>query len=128
VPLGGLAAAILHPRAYAFAPPIVAAIRVTEWLQLAGVMLAIALPFFNLRKIADDPVRSMCLLWACLGILLPPGVYDDPFAGARILAPLLLFEFLQGGRLGRLPLVLITPRVWLELAPQMLGILRGAFS
>jgi hypothetical protein len=75
-----------------------------------------------MRKIASDPIRLVCLLFAGFGILLPPGVYDDPFAGARILAPLLMFEFLRGQRL---PLLLATPRVWLELAPQMIGILKG---
>jgi hypothetical protein len=122
MPFRGLAAAILHPRQYAFPAPVVGAIRVTEWLQLAGVVLALALPFFDWRKAAGDPVRSACLLWAGFGITLPPGVYDDPFAGARVLAPLLLFEFLRGRRL---PLLLVTPRVWLEMAPQLLGILRG---
>jgi hypothetical protein len=58
-------------------------------------------------------------------IVLPPGVYDDAFAGARILAPLLLFQFQQASRWNRLPLLLGTPRVWLELTPQLLGILRG---
>jgi hypothetical protein len=38
---------------------------------------------------------------------------------------LLLFQFLEAGRLTRLPLLLVTPRVWLQLTPQALGILRG---
>jgi hypothetical protein len=39
----------------------------------------------------------------------------------------LLFQFLEAGRLTRLPLLLVTPRVWLQLTPQALGILRGLF-
>ena len=35
------------------------------------------------------------------------------------------FNFWKAGRLTRLPLLLVTPRVWLELTPQVLGILRG---
>ncbi len=123
-PFWGMVQAVLHPRTYQFPLAVVAVIRALYLLQLAGILLSLALPFFHLRNLAADPIRTACVLWACFGILLPPGVYDDPFAGARILAPLLLFQFLQGGRLSRLPLLMVTPRVWLELAPQVLGILR----
>ena len=124
-PVWGMLQSVLHPRPYAFSAPVVAVIRTLWWAQLAGIVLSIALAFGNWRKLGVDAIRNACFLWACFGIMLPPGVYDDPFAGARILAPLLLFQFLQPGRLTRLPLLLVTPRVWLELTPQVLGILRG---
>ena len=119
--------AVWHPRPYAFSAPVVAGIRTLWWVQLSGIILSIVLALGNLRKLGADTIRNACFLWACFAILLPPGVYDDPFAGARILAPLLLFQFLDGGRWTRLPLLLVTPRVWLELTPQVLGILRGMF-
>jgi hypothetical protein len=121
----GMLQAVLHPRPYAFSAPVVAIIRTLWWVQLAGIILSIALALGKLRKLGTDTVRNACFLWACFAIVLPPGVYDDPFAGARILAPLLLFQFLEGGRWTRIPLLLVTPRVWLELTPQVLGILRG---
>jgi hypothetical protein len=117
--------AVLHPRQYAFSAPVVAVIRTLWWAQLAGFVLSGVLAFGNWRKMGADAIRNACFLWACFAIMLPPGVFDDPFAGARILAPLLLFQFLEAGRLTRLPLLLVTPRVWLELTPQVLGILRG---
>jgi hypothetical protein len=117
--------AVLHPRHYAFSAPVVAVIGALWWVQLGGFVLAIALGLGNLRKLGADAIRNACFLWACLAVTLPPGVYDDPFAGVRVLAPLLLFQFLQAGRWTRLPLLLVTPRVWLELTPQVLGILRG---
>jgi hypothetical protein len=125
IPFVGMMDALLHPRHYAFAAPVVVVIRALQWLQWAGILLALALPFLRWRKTGAHPLRTACLLWACLGLALPPGVYDDPFAGARTLAPLLFFEFLEYGWRGRLPLLMVTPRVWLELAPQVLGILRG---
>jgi hypothetical protein len=79
----------------------------------------------DMRKIGYDAIRNACFLWACLAMSLTFNEYDDPLAGARILAPLLLFQFLQAGRLTRLPLLLVTPRVWLQVTPQVLGILRG---
>jgi hypothetical protein len=126
-PLWGMLQAVLHPRHYRFSAPTVAIIRTLEWVQLGGIVLSIVLAFGKLRKRGLDVLRNACFLWACFAIILPPGVYDDPFAGARILAPLLLFQFLEAGRLTRLPLLLVTPRVWLQLTPQALGILRGLF-
>jgi hypothetical protein len=104
---------------------VVAVIQTLWWLQLAGIVLAIVLALCSVRKLGKSAVRNACFLWACFAIVLPPGVYDDPFAGARILAPLLMFQFLEGGGWTRLPLLLVTPRVWLELTPQVIGILRG---
>jgi hypothetical protein len=124
-PLKGMLDAVLHPRQYRFSAPAVLTIRCLEFLQLGGIVFSIGLAFRNLRKLGMDMLRNACFLWACFAIILPPGVYDDPFAGARILAPLLLFQFLEAGRLTRLPLLLVTPRVWLQLTPQALGILRG---
>jgi hypothetical protein len=124
-PVWGMLQAVLHPRHYAFSAPVVAVIGTLWWVQLGGIVLAIALALGNWRKLGADAVRNACFLWACFAIMLPPGVYDDPFAGARILAPMLLFQFLEVDRLTRLPLLLVTPRVWLELTPQVLGIVRG---
>lgn len=126
-PFRGMLDAIAHPRHYRFSPVAVFVIRSLEYVQLGGIILSIVLAFGHLRKLGLDVKRNACFLWACFAIILPPGVYDDPFAGARILAPMLLFQFLEGGRLTRLPLLLVTPRVWLQLTPQALGILRGLF-
>jgi hypothetical protein len=125
LPFGGLLQSVLHPRHYPFSAPVVAVIGALLWVQLAGLLLSIALACANLHKLGADAMRNACFLFGCSAIILPPGVYDDPFAAARILAPLLLFQFLEAGRLTRLPLLLVTPRVWLELTPQVLGILRG---
>ena len=125
LPLWSMLQAVLHPRHYAFSAPVVAVIVALWWVQLGGIVLSIVLAFGSLRRLGADAIANACFLWACFAIMLPPGVYDDPFAGARILAPLFLFQFLQPGRWSRLPLLLVTPRVWLELTPQVLGVLRG---
>ena len=125
LPLWSMLLAVLHPRHYPFPAPVVAVIVALWWVQFGGIVLSIVLAFGGLRKLGADAISNACFLWACFAIMLPPGVYDDPFAGVRILAPLFLFQFLQPRRWSRLPLLLVTPRVWLELAPQVLGILRG---
>jgi hypothetical protein len=124
-PLWGRLQAVIHPRTYNFSAPVAAVIHALEWLQTAGILLAIALALRHMRKLGYDAIRNACFLWACLAMLLTFNEYDDPLAGARILAPLMMFQFLEGGRLNRLPLLMVTPRVWLQLTPQALGILRG---
>jgi hypothetical protein len=119
IPFRGLIDAVLHPRVYTTGAVW---IRGLEVVQLAGLLLGMALGLGKVRTLLTDPRAAACFLWALLGILLPPGVYDDPFAGARILSPMLLFQFLDGKRL---PLAMATPRVWLQFGPQVLGIVRG---
>ncbi|MCU1232169.1 MAG: hypothetical protein JWP63_136 [Candidatus Solibacter sp.] len=125
VPFSGMVDAALHPRGFPFSPLVVAVIHATYALQIAGILLAIVLAFRDWRRVAADPLRTACLLWALYAIVIPPGIYDDPISSPRVLAPLLLFQFLQNTRVSRLPLLLVAPRVWLELAPQFLGILHG---
>ena len=129
VPLWGLIQSLWHPTVYPFGPVTNATIRAFDGLELAGLALAMALAFRDLRKALDEPVRTACLLWAVFGLTLSEFVWTDPYATARILSPLLLFLFLGsfagGEKLGRLPLAMVVPRVWLEIAPQVLGVLRG---
>ena len=119
----------MHPTLYPFGPVTNAAIRAFDGLELAGLTLAIALAFRNLRRDLFEPVRMACLLWAVFGLTLSEFTWTDCYATARILSPLLLFLFLRslsgGEKLGRLPLAMVVPRVWLEITPQVAGVLRG---
>jgi hypothetical protein len=129
VPLWGLIRTLLHPTLYPFGPVTNAAIRAFDGLELAGLTLAMALTFRNLRRDLFEPVRTACLLWAVFGLTLSEFTWSDCYAIARILSPLLLFLFLRslsgGEKLGRFPLAMVVPRVWLEITPQVLGVLRG---
>ena len=129
VPVWGLIRTLWHPTAYSFGPVTNGAIRAFDGLELAGLTLAMALAFRDLRQALFEPVRTACLLWAVFGLTLSESVWTDCYATARILSPLLLFLFLRSfageGKLGRLPLAMVVPRVWLEITPQILGVLRG---
>ncbi len=129
IPLWGLIRSLGRADGYLFGPVINAAIRAFDGLELAGLVLAMAIAFRDLRKALDEPVRTACLLWAIFGLTLSEVVWTDCYATARILSPLLLFLFLGsfagGEKLERLPLAMVAPRVWLEITPQVLGVLRG---
>jgi hypothetical protein len=131
IPVWGLIRSLWQPTAYPFGPVTNAAIRAFDGLELAGLTLAMALAFRDLRRDLFEPVHAACWLWALFGLTLTELVWTDCYAGARILSPLLLFLFLRsfagGGKLGRLPLAMVVPRVWLEITPQVLGVLRGLF-
>jgi len=131
IPVWGLIRALGRPTAYAFGPVTNAAIRAFDGVELAGLALAMALAFRGLRQALDEPVRTACLLWAVFGLTLSEYVWTDCYATARILSPLLLFLFLRsfagGEKLGRLPLAMVAPRVWLEITPQVVGVLRGVW-
>ncbi len=131
IPLWGLIRTLWLPASYPFGPLTNAVIRAFDGLELAGLTLAMALALRGLRKALSDPVRTACWLWAVFGLTLSESVWTDCYAGARILSPLLLFLFLRSlsgeGKLGRLPLAMVVPRVWLQIAPQVLGVLRGTW-
>ena len=131
VPLWGLIQSLGRPTVYPFGPVTNAAIRAFDGVELAGLALAMALAFRGLRQALDEPVRTACLLWAVFGLTLSEYVWTDCYATARILSPLLLFLFLRsfagGEKLGRLPLAMVAPRVWLEITPQVVGVLRGVW-
>jgi len=120
IPLAGIIDAVLHPRDYPFSPAAALVVRALDWIQLAGLLLAMLWGFAAARRVLTSPLAALCFLWACFAIAIPAGTYDDPYAGARILSPLLLFQFLEGKRLS---MAMAAPRVWLQLAPQLLGIL-----
>jgi hypothetical protein len=129
VPLWGLIRTLFNPTLYPFGPVTNAAIRAFDGLELAGVTLAMALAFRGLRNALLEPVRAACLLWSVFGLTLSEFVWTDCYATARIMSPLLLFLFLHSfagkGKLGRYALAMVVPRVWLEITPQVLGVLRG---
>jgi hypothetical protein len=129
VPLWGLIRTLWHPTAYPFGAVTNAAIRAFDGLEMAGLALAMVLAFRDLRRALFEPVRTACLLWAVFGLTLSEFAWSDCYATARIMSPLLLFLFLHSfaghEKLGRLPLAMVVPRVWLEITPQVLGVLRG---
>jgi hypothetical protein len=132
VPLAGIWESIRHPIPYPFPAAMTAGIRIFDGLQTLGQLAAIVLGLRRLKEAAVDPVRAAVVLWAILGMWLPVGTWSEFFATARVFSPLLLFEFLRSfpehRPIERLPLLMVSPRIWIQLLPQMGGVLRGIFA
>ena len=127
VPLLGALGSVFHPFPYQFSPVVTTALHVFDGVLLCGEWLAIVWGFRKLKEAAADPVRAAIVLWAIGGI--PISVWTEFYSSSRVLTPLLLFEFLGSFKerraIGRLPLLMVSPRIWIQLLPQIGGILRG---
>jgi hypothetical protein len=128
-PLLGIVNILIHPMAYSLPPGLVAPIRVFDYVELAGILLAVWLSLRDWRKATSDPLACACVLWSLSALILPRIFWEDAYAGARVYSPLMLYRFLAaccGGRIiGRVPMALVTPRILLQLVPQALRVIRG---
>jgi hypothetical protein len=129
VPGTGIVDTLLHPAAYRLVGAAKAAVLALDYAAWAGILLSMALAFRNLRRPELGPMRFAAPLWAVTALLMPRSVWADAYAAGRVFTPLLAFSALAaahgGSRLGFLPLALAAPRVWVQLGPQALGILRA---
>jgi hypothetical protein len=132
LPLYGIWESIVHPIPYPFPAAVTLGVRFFDGLQTLGQIAGIALGLWRFKEAAVDPVRAAVVLWAILGLFLPVSTWSDFYSAARVLSPLLLFEFLRslpkGRAIERLPLLLVSPRTWIQLLPQAGGIVRGLFG
>jgi hypothetical protein len=129
LPFDGLLRIGLSPPLYPFPAPLTAAITALDWLELAGLFLAAGIGIAGWRRAASHPMAGACVLWSIVGLMLTP---QEVYSGARILTPLMLFEFLESYRssgtralLQRAPMVMVTPRILAQLMPQVWGVVRG---
>ena len=141
-PLSGALKALVEPDPAPEVPPG----QVGEWwrqtilrkpafdrVALVGVLLAIALGLWGLRPWPPPATALAAALFAVLGVVSQRAdqwlfVYDY----GRVYSPLLVLLLLRGLREGRVvmavPLVLMWPRILLEMTMQIVGILRAAMG
>jgi hypothetical protein len=128
----GVLESISRPVFYPWPPAFSTGVHLLDYLQIGGQLTAIVLALRHFPADFRDPARTACILWAAASLILPRSVWVDPYASARVFSPLLLFQFLrsfpENQRVARLPLLLASPRIWLQVAPQALGIVRGILA
>jgi hypothetical protein len=132
LPLVGVWKGVWYRLPYPFPAAVTAGVRIFDGLETLGLLTGIVLAMHKLRKAAADPVRTAVVLWAILGVWLPVGTWVEFFATARVFSPLLLLEFLRSfperRPSDRLPLLMVLPRIWIQLLPQIGGVLRGLLA
>ena len=131
IPLRGLWSVLWRPAHYNLAPAVQALATGLDYLEFIGIGLAAALAVRNVRRRGFGAIELACLLWALLACVLGRGFWEDCYSTARVLTPVLLFEalgwFTDDGWIALLPLLLVLPRIALQLAPQAIGIIRSVF-
>ncbi|SPE35086.1 conserved membrane hypothetical protein [Candidatus Sulfopaludibacter sp. SbA6] len=129
-PLAGYAQRILHPYSYPLSPPVAFVTTLLDYAALAGIGLAIVWAVVLARGkkagAATIPILAFAVVAAFLNLR---EIWDDAYAFGRVLTPLLLLLALAAVPKRRwtmaLPLLLVTPRIALQFAPQALHIVRG---
>lgn len=132
-PLGGLVERMAHPFTYPFTMPVTLAATVLDYAALGGMLLAIAWALILACRKPLDPEALPILAFAGVASFLNSSdVWSEAYAFGRVLTPLLLLLALAALRQRRfplaLPLLLVTPRVLLQFAPQAWHVVRGIVS
>jgi hypothetical protein len=134
LPLSELFGAMLHPMLYPAGVPLVPLVHAADVLALAGMLVAFALAI--LLVVARGCSRPECLvalLFALMGIFLQRSdVWGNVYSFGRVWTPLLIFLAVQAVRrrsvVWLLPWAMTLPRVALQLAPQVLGVIKAALA
>jgi hypothetical protein len=130
VPLSGIVNRILTP----FPSPFVGLLRILvialDFLALAGIVTGLAWAVWRGFQRAWTPVVIAAYLFALLAATLSnPEIWWEAYAFGRTLTPLVLLAALDGlnvrSILPALGLLLIDPRIGLQLGPQILKIVGG---
>lgn len=122
----------LSPMPYPFAPSMTLLLQALDLLAVCGVLLALGWSLWLLRPKTASPERwTMALFSIAVQIQWQwPNWREASYGLPRVLTPMLVLlameAFRGSSRWAYLPLVLMLPRVGMELASQTLSIIRGA--
>ena len=127
LPGSGWIERVLHPVHYPLAPMVAAVANVLDYAALAGIALAILLAMRMAFRRLSGPLEFGVYVFALAVMFVSARqAWIDAYAFGRGFTPLLLFLALAGTAkpswMGAAPLLLVAPRILLQLAPQALGI------
>jgi hypothetical protein len=129
VPLSAILRAVTHPAKYPAGTPFVPAVQVADYLALAGMLLALALAFYFFIRKPSDPPRIAAMLFAAMGVFLQrTDLWQNVYHFGRLETPLLLCLAAVAAERRTLrpllPVAMMAPRIAIQFAPQVLGIVR----
>lgn len=124
LPFSLLLEALEHPWHYPAGTPFVGAVVAADYIALAGMLLAFGFAFLWFGRTPADPICIIAALSATTVVFFQ---WHNVFDYGRIYSPLLLCLSALGAEQRNpwllLPVAMMLPRIAIQLAPQMLGIL-----
>jgi hypothetical protein len=125
-PLAGIVTRTLHPMPASAATSWVRTAAALDLVALAGVWLAFVLTARAAWRRETTSLHLAAYGFAALAALLGKAdIWTDAYSFARTQTPLLLCLALTRGSGAAIPTALALPRLFFQLGPQWLGILRG---
>ncbi|MFN7993160.1 MAG: hypothetical protein U0Q18_06150 [Bryobacteraceae bacterium] len=126
----GIADRLLHPVTYALPAFQSTIASIFDFVALTGILVAFVLAVLLVRRAGISPTSVAAILFLLLGVLIwRPNDWVSVYDYGRILSPLLIFLALHGVRSHQwawlTPLAMVTPRVGVQLALQVIGVARG---
>ena len=129
IPFSSILWVVGHPLSYPPATPLAGVVRLADYLAIAGVLLAFGLAFLWFARLPHVPLRIAAVLFATMGLVLQRHDYwESVYAFGRIYIPVplclaaLAAEYRKPWLLA--PVAMMLPRLAIQLAPQMLGVVR----
>jgi hypothetical protein len=128
IPFSAILRVLGHPWKYPSGTPFAPAVVVADYLALAGVLLAFGFAFFWFARAPADPIRITAALFATLALVFQrPDHWQNVYDFGRVYTPVLLCLAAIGAERRNawllLPVAMLLPRIAIQLAPQMLGII-----
>jgi len=135
-PLRDLAGVIFHPYPYPWGPAMNATVISADLLALAGSLAAIALAFRLGLKRSGPLLEYMILATGVVGLALALFAFRDAwvsaYSHARVLSPLVVLLALRSlerrSWIDLAPILLVLPRIGMQLFPQVAAVVRGLVS
>jgi len=128
-PLSGVLHVLANPWQYPAGTPFTGVLVAADYLAVFGGLLAIGLAFYLLRR--NDPVTIAAALFATLAVVIQRAdLWQNVYDIGRLQSPLLIclaaIAVLDRRPWLVLPIALILPRLAMQFAPQMLGVIQKA--
>jgi hypothetical protein len=131
IPFSSILLALGHPSSYPPGTPFAVAVRAADYLALAGMLLAFGLAVRWFVRGPREPARIAAMLFTVTGMVMQRNdLWENVYSFGRAYTPLLLClsavaaEYRKPWLLA--PVVLILPRISIQLAPQVMGVIRWA--
>jgi hypothetical protein len=129
-PLAGIVMKLFQPEHYQLGPLLAGAFQALDAIALCGLLLALGLAAWGLRKGGWDQEQWATLAFIALALAVStPDFWRNVYGYGRPLSPLVFLvglRALSGGSLWALaPILMMDLRVAAQWAPQLRGVLRG---